>query len=314
MNGNRPPWFRDIPLNIRPLKRLDYKLIEAKLDGLLFNVGRDMQRKISELSEQQQWHEARQMVGLNVAVMFTKNSYNAVRYVAADSPEDHKRQPNYVLVVPAINRQLLDLLFTLIYMFDDYGNRALEYEKAGWRETKEEYEMLRSRFGDDPEWIDFFTNRGRILAEMADFLSLSPEQLSDQRLIPWWGTPTQLMRKQTRSQSFLKWLYQWFYQDTSRTAHLSSSGMYRVAPFVLAEIVGGREKEIVDSHVIHIFRFTQISRLALIVLAIMTEVSTHFRLSNHDSIVYLWQALADVAEGKDMYEQRYKVLIDPSRT
>ena len=248
-------------------------------------------------------------------MIFTKNAYDAIRYLIADTPEDHNRKPNYVLIVPSVNRQLLDLLFTLVYMFDDYAARALEYEKAGWRESKQEHEMLYNRFGSDPEWRDFFTNRGRILEKMATFLGLTPEEQHDIKLIPWWGTPTQLMRKKTQSQVYLKWLYEWFYQDISRTAHLSSSGMYRIAPFVLAEIVGGREKEIVDSHVIQIFRFTQISRLALIVLAIMTELSTHFSLGNFDSVSYLWQILSDqVPEGKDMFDQRYKSLIDRSRT
>jgi len=87
-----------------------------------------------------------------------------------------------------------------------------------------------------------------------------------------------------------------------------------MAPFVLAETVGGYEKEIVDSHVIQSFRFTQRSRLALIVLAIMTEVSTQFHLRNYESISYLWQILGEVPEGKDMYDERYLSLIDSSRT
>jgi hypothetical protein len=121
--------------------------------------------------------------------------------------------------------------------------------------------------------------------------------------------------KENGEQAFLVWLYDWFYQDTSRNAHLSNSGLFSVSPFVLAEIVGGYEKEIVDSHIIETFRFTQLSRLALILLAIMTEVSTHFSLGNYDSIVYLWQIFAEqAAEGKDLYEQRYKVLIHRSRT
>ncbi|RZU39110.1 hypothetical protein [Edaphobacter modestus] len=28
-------------------------------------------------------------------------------------------KPNYVIVIPPINRQLLDLLFSLVYMMDD---------------------------------------------------------------------------------------------------------------------------------------------------------------------------------------------------
>jgi hypothetical protein len=72
--------------------------------------------------------------------------------------------------------------------------------------------------------------------------------------------------------------------------------------------------EIVDSHVIQIFRYTQISRLALMVLAIMPELSTHFSLGNFDSVSYLWRTLCDqVPEVKDMFDQRYNSLIDSSR-
>ncbi|MFY9793326.1 MAG: hypothetical protein WA474_19910 [Candidatus Sulfotelmatobacter sp.] len=265
MNKTKPPWLSDIPLTLRPLRRFDYGLVRAKLDGLLFNVDRDPQRRVKNLEQRQEWHSARQLVGVNTAALFTKNSYNAVRYLIADTPEDHNRKPNYVLIVPAVNRQLLDLLFTLVYMFDDYPARALAFERAGWKESKQEYEMLHNRFCSDPEWEDFFTHRGRILDEMANFLGLTPDERRNISLIPWWGTPTQLMRKKTQSRPFLNWLYEWFYQDLSRTAHLSSSGVYRIPPFVLAEIVRGRDKEIVDSHVIQIFRFTQMSRLALIV-------------------------------------------------
>jgi hypothetical protein len=100
-----------------------------------------------------------------------------------------------------------------------------------------------------------------------------------------------------------------------RTEHLSSSGLYSVTPFVLADIVGGYEQEIVESHIIETFRFTQLSRLALTVLSITSEVSTQLAHRNYDSIAYLWQIFANqVAEGKDLYEQRYKFLIDGSRT
>jgi len=131
MNEIKPPWFTDIPFTLRPLRHVDYGLVRAKLDGLLFNVDRDLQRRVKNLEQRQQWHGARQLVGLNAMVRFTKNTYDAVRYLVADTPEDHNRKPNYVLIVPAVNRQLLDLLFTLVYMFDDYDARALEYERAG---------------------------------------------------------------------------------------------------------------------------------------------------------------------------------------
>jgi hypothetical protein len=41
---------------------------------------------------------------------------------------------------------------------------------------------------------------------MAIFLGLTAKEKQDINLIPWWGTPTQLMRKKTESQMFLIWL------------------------------------------------------------------------------------------------------------
>jgi hypothetical protein len=82
-------------------KALRLQAVEARLDGLLFNVNRDLQRLLNELTAHRQWHKSHRLVGISVAVMFTKNSYNSSRYLIADTPEDHQRRPNYVLVLPA---------------------------------------------------------------------------------------------------------------------------------------------------------------------------------------------------------------------
>jgi hypothetical protein len=111
VSEKEPPGFENIPLKIKPLKRFDYAPLSAKLDGLLFNVDRDLQRKTRDLAARREWDAARQVITLTAAVRFAKNSYDAVKYLAADAPEDHRRKPSFVLVTPTINRQLLDLLF-----------------------------------------------------------------------------------------------------------------------------------------------------------------------------------------------------------
>src|SRR5271165_3443614 len=96
MSEQKPPWSVDIPLTIKPLRGFDYKLVEPKLDGLLLNVDRDLQRKTNEFAAAQHWHATRQVIAIMSAVRFVKNSYNAVRYLTADTPEDNARKPNYV--------------------------------------------------------------------------------------------------------------------------------------------------------------------------------------------------------------------------
>jgi len=116
----------------KPLKEFNYQLVAPRLDGLLFNVDRDLQRRGSQAMQRRELDLERCILLLNLFVRFARNSYNAVRYVAGNTPEDHRRNPDYVMVVPAINRQLLDLLFSLVYMLDDLSPRSLDYQRAGW--------------------------------------------------------------------------------------------------------------------------------------------------------------------------------------
>jgi hypothetical protein len=93
---------------------------------------------------------------------------------------------------------------------------ALEYEKAGWRESVEEYNRLHARFSKDPDqdWVEFLATRDHMLGLMEGYLGIAASQKTDLTLVPPRGTPTQLMKKKTPSKAFLQWLYEWFYQDT----------------------------------------------------------------------------------------------------
>src|SRR5580698_10122532 len=107
---------RHIP---KPLREFKYQLVAEKMDGLLINTDRDLQRLGNLALQRGQADFERCVLLMNVLIRFARNSYDAVRYVAGNTPEDHRRRPNYVMVVPTINRQLLDLLFSLVYMLDD---------------------------------------------------------------------------------------------------------------------------------------------------------------------------------------------------
>ena len=121
---------RHIP---KPLREFQYPLVAGKMDGLLINIDRDLQRRGNQALQRGEGDTERCLTLLNLMVRFARNSYDAVRYVAGNTPEDDRRRPNYVLVVPTINRQLLDLLFSLVYMLDDLSVRSLQYQRAGWR-------------------------------------------------------------------------------------------------------------------------------------------------------------------------------------
>lgn len=298
---------RHIP---KPLRNFDYSLVAKRMDGLLINIDRDLQ-KIGNQAACAGHHRASQSLSLlNVIIRFAQNSYDAVRYFAGNTPEDHRRNPNYVLVVPTINRQLLDLLFSLVYMFDDFNVRSLQYQRAGWRELDQEYRMFKMRFLKDPEWKQHFKNVKKVLDSLILEFGINEEQCRNPALIPFWKTPSQLKDEKTHSKPFLRFLEKWLYADTSAQAHLSFGGLIMVAPFLVADMVGGQDEEWVKNRIILQYHFRHFSRAAIITLAIATEIDFYCKLGNADAAAYLWSIFAEYsAEAKEMLEQRYEKLL-----
>ncbi len=243
-------------------------------------------------------------------VRFATNAYHAALYLMAETPDDPARRNGYSLIIAPVNRQLLDLLFSLVYMLDDFPNRSLQYQRAGWRESKEEYQKFKTEFARDPEWKAYFISAKRGIDFYGDLFGLTEKEERKPSLIPYWTHPFELKNEQTKSRSFLRWLDKWLYGDTSAQAHLSFGGLLRVAPILVAELVGGQSQEMAEEYMIHQYRFHQFSRTALVVLAIATEVNGYCNLGNDERIAYLWKLfVGHVPEGKDMFKARYEAIV-----
>jgi hypothetical protein len=296
---------------LKPLREFNYSLVQEKLDGLLINVDRDLQRKVGKAAQSGQFVTLRCTELLNVMVRFASNSYHAAKYLMADAPEDPNRKLKFALTLPAVNRQLLDLLFTLVYMTDDFENRSREYQRAGWREGKEEYQRYRTHFANDSEWRPFFDAFKANLDKLEKLLELTDAERKNPSSTPYWKTPSQLSTTATKSRPFLKWLEQWSYGDTSAEAHLSFGGLFAISPFLVAELIGGDFQSQIENHEIHSYRYHQFSRTAIVALAISTEADVHLRLRNRDALWQLWKIFGEYsAEATEMFERRYESLLD----
>ena len=103
------------------------------------------------------------------------------------------------MVVPAINRQLLDLLFSLVYMLDDLSARSLQYQRAGWRELDQEYRMFKTQFSKDPEWRQHFKNVKGVLDGMIRQFGITETECKNPTRVPFWKHPFELKDEQTES-------------------------------------------------------------------------------------------------------------------
>lgn len=88
--------MRRLPLNLKkklkPLLSFDVGLIQRRLDGILINVDRDLQRLILETGKMRNGDLVRQLTLCNVMIRIASNSYTALCFLMADE-RDSRRHP-----------------------------------------------------------------------------------------------------------------------------------------------------------------------------------------------------------------------------
>ena len=210
----------ETPRPLKPLREFNYQLVATKLDGLYINVSRDLERQIQLGAVRGHRQHVRSLSVLMVMLRFAWNSYGAVRYITADTPPDPNRKPNYVIVIPPVNRQLLDLLFSLVYMLDDLISRSLAYQRAGWRDLVEERAAIKAEYGDDVEWEGFLESMDAQIDNMVNIFQITPEEQAKPGLVNYWGTPFKLTKRESKCRTFLQFLERSIYKDVS--AHAQS--------------------------------------------------------------------------------------------
>jgi len=302
------------------LRALDYTTVAAPIDGLLFNVDRDLQRRIAV------HHTAGELVkkrSVEMALMFLRYAriaYNAVRFLTADTPEDPARKPVYAVIIPNVNRQLIDILSTLVFMLDDLIPRHNWYERSGYRGMREQYDLYNKTYGNDPLWQRHLTSLAAAIVKSAQVMNISATDQQHPSQIKYWPTPYQMKKKvKTKSQDFLRYLITWLWGDTSEQAHFACNGMFTLAPYIYGDLLDEKERERVDNQLIHQYHYEQFSRTVILLLAIATEIDSYFGLNNKTQLLDIWLMFVKQceipgvdSEAKAMYDVRYKKMLDPS--
>jgi hypothetical protein len=296
----------------KPLKSMEFKRIQDPLTGLLRNIDMELQRKIKAADAIQDREENRRLTLLLTMLRFAVNSYEAISFLLTDVEEHPKRLRRFVLVVPAVSRQIMDLWFSLVYMMDDFGPRSLLYEQGGYRELRKQIDDNRSRYGaDNPEWQDWYEEMDELAKMVEVQLSLSPEQISDPKsTIPSWPYPHALTQKESNCQTFLQLLDGLLYEEASVYAHLKPSGLMVSAATLLADIAPDHIREQIEERHIHQFKFRHYCRVVMTLLGIASEIDVYCNLGNQEQARLVWERLAENNfDARDVYTARYQELL-----
>ena len=297
--------------NVPPLEEFDARLVQAPLQGLLRNMDCELVRRLKQAMLSSDKESERRLALLLIMLRFTKNSYEAVSFLCSSMDENPKRKREFVLLLPPANRQILDLLFTLVYMLDDFSERSMAYELSGYRQAREEYEKFHARFGTHPKWQSHFLKLQELRQDMEKYLSITPEQHAKPNIIPYWRAPYKLMQKATKSQSFMQFLEKWLYGETSAQAHLNPAGLFSVGAFLLPDFAPEDERTILLDRNLQQYTFRHFTRTLTTVLAIASEIDNFCQLNNWETLVRLWVLLGGYAEeAQDVYTERYQAMLN----
>jgi len=293
-----------------PLEEFNAQIVQAPLQGLLRNMDEELARRLKQSMASGDREAERRLSLLLIMLRITRNSYEAMSFLISNVEEHPRRKREFELVLPPTNRQLLDLLFTLVFMMDDFPNRSLAYELSGYRQARETFEKFHKRFGTHPKWQSHFHNLQELRETMEKYLPITPQQRGDPKIIPYWYAPYRLMQKATRSQSFMEFLEKWLYGETSAQAHLNPAGLFSVGGFVLSDFAPEDEKTRIKSRILEQFIFRHFSRTLITALAITSEIDNFCQLNNRETLARLWVLLGGyAAEADDVYKERYQAML-----
>ena len=295
--------------NLPPLNEFDARIVQAPLQGLLRNTDGELVRRLKQAMTSRDSAQERKLSLFLTMLRFTRNSYEAVSFLCSDANDTQRRKREFVLILPPTNRQLLDLLFTLVFMLDDFPARSMAYELSGYRQAREVYDKFYNRFGSDPKWQQHFADLRDLQQTMEKYLSITSEQKADPTLIPRWYAPYRLMRTATKSQPFMEFLEQWLYGETSAQAHLNAAGLFAVGAFLISDFAPEDERKMIAERNFETYKFRHFSRTLTTVLAIVSELDNCCQLRNRETLSRLWVMLGGYAEeADDVYKMRYQAM------
>jgi hypothetical protein len=133
--------------SIPPEKRLDFEVIREPIEtaATIINVERSLPQRIKNV------------VGapplLLLLTKVAEATLSTIRYFCAEKPEDPARRVSFASSAAPVVRGLLDEIYTVVFLGEDVPVRVQWYNKAGWREMREEYDRHLQRYkGKSSEW------------------------------------------------------------------------------------------------------------------------------------------------------------------
>jgi hypothetical protein len=244
-------------------------------------------------------------------------TFRALRYLCADQKrEEYGWKWEHLILLPAANRTMLDVLFNVIFILEDAEARLAWYHKSGWREQKMEYDRLTAEYGTEPEWVEWLDGFSRMIGMGKGLFKITAaEESNPAKEIKPWPNPGKMPdyginpKSRPSSRQFLHYLNDWFYREYSAQAHVSFSGMMRQAAVIFkTDLPQSEQEKLVDDGLPRLISL-HLVRSAILLLSLVSEIEHYFNFGGTIPlrILELWHIfMPDFPEAKEIFEKRYE--------
>jgi hypothetical protein len=289
----------------------DFRLIKTELEELLTTIENKVERD---------WVEKyRNLDGGRETILplirIARNTFKTILFICSDAVDNSSRELYFSLAVSPLTRTLLEALFSLIYLLEDFPSKIDLFDKSYYRDQREITDSLREKYSGIPKWDSYFAEKDAKLEQYENYLLnnriLSEAEKENVENIRYFPRVSKIIKRleieNSSSVSFLKYLDDFHYRELCGQSHLEPSAIVELYPFFLQI----NEETIEDE--IYYHKSKQIYLATTFILSLISEIEIDFNYGLKSRLSYLWVLLNsgnDLSE--EVYKMRYQSLLNPN--
>jgi len=112
----------EIMRSLQPLRSFNAEIVQKPLTGLLTNLNRELERSLKQAIKTRDLEKERQWSLLSMILRLASTSYETVYFLIVSAQDDPEVLTRRAVAVPPLNRQVMDALFSLVYMMDEFSD------------------------------------------------------------------------------------------------------------------------------------------------------------------------------------------------
>jgi hypothetical protein len=255
---------------------------------------------------------------ITVLIRQALNTYDLFFFINADDrrKKDCDWRVAYSAVILPLIRCMIDCLYNITVILENPGTMAFEFRASGYRLALLALESDEKRYGGDPRWDAHIASRREFIKMGMRVDGFTAADVDSAKL---WPTMSAYLRPKknvplTPHQEFLTRLTLGFWQEYSGIAHATFQGLMSTAMCYVTDKVTPEEQPRFEDAV-EAMLFIQVTRVAAILLCILTEVQAHCQFGGariNERLHEIWNALLKAPEVKELYDERYSKLMQDS--